>query len=86
MQKQGAVESGQCKGGRGVVTKGWTKGGQRVDRGAPSGPEICRVGAKTAFFAPRGPRDGPLGALSRPGLPQCGETPVRGRARHRGAG
>lgn len=51
MQKQGAVESGQCKGGRGVVTKGWTKGrtkgGQRVDRGAP-----------------RGPRDGPLGALS----------------------
>lgn len=68
MQKQGAVESGQCKGGRGVVTKGWTKGrtkgGQRVGRGAPSGPEICRVGAKTAFFAPRGPRDGPLGALS----------------------
>ena len=35
-----------------------------ADRGAPSGPEICRVGAKTAFFAPRGPRDGPLGALS----------------------
>ena len=62
------------------VDEGWAEGGQRVDRGAPSGPEISRVGAKMALFAPRGPRDGPLGALFRPGLPQCGETPVRGRA------
>ena len=31
--------------------------------GAPGGPKYCRVGAKTALFAPSGPAFGPLGAL-----------------------
>ena len=31
--------------------------------GAPGGPNNCRVGAKTAYFAASGPAFGPLGAL-----------------------
>ena len=57
---------------------GWARWARWARWGAPSGPKNCRVGANPAFFAPRGPGDGPLGALSR--LVDCVEMPGRGRA------